>query len=86
LVSGVTMTASGASPSSDFYFGDTDELDRAIIDPGANVTGVNGSAIAPLPTTTFTFTGTRAGCTFGPGRALLIPTAVHVQELVGSCN
>lgn len=85
-VSGVVMTAGGNTPSSDFYFADTDPTRRAIVDPNADGTGANGAAIAPLESTIFGFSGDRVGCTFGDGQTLIIPTAVQVQELTGTCN
>lgn len=85
-VAGVEMTASDNPVSNDFYFGDTDPTRRAVLDPNAVVTGANGAAIAPLASTVFSFSGERTGCTFAQGQTLIIPSAVQVQELTGSCD
>ncbi|HUH00820.1 MAG TPA: hypothetical protein VML75_02430 [Kofleriaceae bacterium] len=85
-VAGVAMTAGGNPVSTDFYFSDTDPTQRTTLDSNAVVTGANGAAIAPLASTVFSFSGDRAGCTFGQGQTVIIPSAVQVQELAGTCN
>lgn len=77
-VDDVTLTEGGAAePGNDYYFSDTDPWTRGTIDPLADTTGSNGSALK-INSALVEHSGTGGGCTWESALAASIPGVLFV--------
>ncbi|MCG8418873.1 MAG: hypothetical protein MJE77_13125 [Proteobacteria bacterium] len=88
-IAGVTMTVTGpASPPRQYYFADGEPQRHTQIDPDLTVTAASGAGLvsdelAPIAS----YGGSHPDCTFfGQSLAVMLPSAIQVQEILGTCQ
>lgn len=90
-IAGVTVTENGApQPADDYYFDDTDPLERTAIDVGRTNTGPNGSAIlVNSQLVNHSGTGSESmleGCIWPTNLAAALPNVYFVQSRPSELN